>query len=246
MRKTLTMLATAMLFSANAFATYIVVLRNGSSYKAKSKWTVVGGKALVSLENGQSLRLDPSEIDEARSEQATASGLGVAKRLDTQQSDTAPAPSAPSAPSLGAAIKLRKQGSTANTPSPNMTAPAAPAPASGEPAGRMSTEITDKFERAYENVGLFEHKLTSASPTTLHVELTADTEDKVFNAISATSFLMVRNAGVVGAKIDMVELFMKTTTGGSAGRFQMTREDADALDTKKMSQQDYFVRKVIY
>jgi hypothetical protein len=39
---------------------------------------------------------------------------------------------------------------------------------------------------------------------------------------------------------------MKTTSNGSAGRFQMTRADAEALDTKKISQQDYFVRKVVY
>jgi hypothetical protein len=57
---------------------------------------------------------------------------------------------------------------------------------------------------------------------------------------------MVRNAGVDKARIDMVELFMKTTTGGSAGRFQMSRADAEALDKRTVSQQDYFVRKVIY
>jgi hypothetical protein len=47
-------------------------------------------------------------------------------------------------------------------------------------------------------------------------------------------------------KLDVVELFMKTTTGGAAGRFQMTRADAEALDKRTMSQQDYFLRKVIY
>jgi hypothetical protein len=57
---------------------------------------------------------------------------------------------------------------------------------------------------------------------------------------------MVRNAGVDGVQIDMVEMFMKTTTGGSAGRFQMTRADAEALDKRTISQQDYFVQKVIY
>ncbi len=76
--------------------------------------------------------------------------------------------------------------------------------------------------------------------------MTVDTEDRVFNAISATSYLMVRNAGVANVRIDMVELFMRTTTGGSAGRFQMSRADAEALNNRAISQQDYFVRKVIY
>ncbi|MGZ7042124.1 MAG: hypothetical protein ACXVH7_10075, partial [Thermoanaerobaculia bacterium] len=62
----------------------------------------------------------------------------------------------------------------------------------------------------------------------------------------ATSFLITRNAGVTGVRVDMVELFMRTTTGGSSGRFQMSRSDAEALDTKQISQQDYFIRKVIF
>jgi hypothetical protein len=106
--------------------------------------------------------------------------------------------------------------------------------------------VLQKFERAYENVGIFEHKVTSLNSHTVHVELTADSEEKVFNAISATAFLAVRDAGVPGVKLDMIELFMKTTMGGSSGRFQMTREDALALDNKQISKEDYFVRKVIY
>jgi hypothetical protein len=57
---------------------------------------------------------------------------------------------------------------------------------------------------------------------------------------------MVHNAGVQGVQIDVVELFMKTTTNGAAGRFQMTRDDAQALTDHKISQQEYFVRRVIF
>ena len=42
----------------------------------------------------------------------------------------------------------------------------------------------------------------TAVPHSLRAELTADNEEKVFNAISATSFLVVRNAGVPGAQVD--------------------------------------------
>lgn len=245
MLKTLLSIAVVALFAANAFATYYVVLKNGTTYKAKSKWTMKGGKAMVALENGQYLELDPSLIDEPRSEQATRSGLGDAKIINVSGTDTAPPPAQPS---LGSSIRLRKL--------PSGQAPA-PAPASGASTattpppvprggGTLSNEVIDKFARAYENVGLFEQKLTSTGPNSLRAELTADSEDKVFNAISATSFLMVRNAGVPGVQIDTVELFMKTTNGGSSGRFQMTRADAQALDAKTISQQEYFVRRVIY
>jgi hypothetical protein len=39
---------------------------------------------------------------------------------------------------------------------------------------------------------------------------------------------------------------MKTTVMQAAGRFQMNRADAQALDSKSMTREDYFVRKVIY
>jgi hypothetical protein len=142
--------------------------------------------------------------------------------------------------SLGNQIKLRKL----DQQNPQAAAPTTAVPS--PPRDSISTEVIMKFERAYENVGIFEHKLTPSGPHSIHAELTADSEDKVFNAISATSFLMMRNAGVTGAQVNMIELFMKTTNGGSAGRFQMTREDAQALDAKTISQQEYFVRKVIY
>jgi hypothetical protein len=254
MKKMLIFAAASALFAANAFATYIVVMKNGTTYRAKAKWTVSNGKALIALESGQTLQVDPALIDEAASDRQTRSGLGDAKVIDLGNANTE-AQQAPRAqqPSLGASIKLRNIGGPASltpppsasaTPTPNGTSPAGVSPAAG--GGMLSQEAVDKFAKAYENVGLFEQKLTATGPHSLRAELTADTEDKVFNAISATSFLMVRNAGMSGVQIDQVELFMKTTTGGSSGRFQMNRDDAQALDSKKLSQQEYFVRRVIY
>jgi hypothetical protein len=245
MLKTSLSFAAVLLFAANAFATYYVVLKNGTAYKAKAKWTVKAGRARIALENGQFMELDPALIDEAKSEQATRSGLGDAKVIAIGTTDTAP--STASQPSLGSAFHLRKaspQQQPSPTTGPSTTATAAAPVKTG--GSLLTSEVIEKFARAYENVGLFEQKLTATGPRSLRAELTADSEDKVFNAISATSFLMVRNAGVPGARIDTVELFMKTTNGGSSGRFQMNREDAQALDAKTMSQQDYFVRRVIY
>lgn len=243
--KRIVLLALAVALAASqAFASYIVVLKNGTQYKAKKKWTMQGGKAMIELENGQVLQLDPALIDEARSEQTTKLGLGDAKIIDLNpnlpQQNTAP-----KQPSLGDVIKLRQPG---GKPTQEPTAPAAPtsAPTPSSSAALLPSNVMDKFDRAYENVGMFGNKITSTGPGSLRAEVTADTEDKVFNAISATSFLMVRNAGVDGIRIEMIELFMKMTNGGAAGRFRMTRADAEAIDQKKISIQDYFVRKVLY
>ncbi|HEY2093589.1 MAG TPA: hypothetical protein VGJ81_17075 [Thermoanaerobaculia bacterium] len=247
LKKSLVVAALAAFVTANAFASYIVVLKNGQTYKAKAKWTMQNGKAIVQLENGQTLAIDPTLIDVAKSEQTTNAGLGGAKILNTVNNALSPA-AQPQEAGLGSVVHIKRM----TPPPPVPTAAPAPGAAAAAPApsvgsnGNLSQEVLDKFARAYENVGLFEQKISSPSPGVVRADLTADSEDKVFNAISATSFLIVRNAGVPGADIKMVELFMKTTVGGSAGRFQMTREDAQALDAKQLTQQEYFVRRVIY
>ena len=240
MRKNL-LLALTLLVAAPAFAKYIVVLKDGTRYEAKAKWTVVKGKAIVLLENGQSLRLDPAFIDVPASEQLTKIGIASANVIDLNPAVTAAQPRQ-GGPTLGESVKLRRN-QPQPQPAPAVTSTAPPV-VSGP--GAISREVIEKFERAFENVGIFQYKVTPSGAYSIRAQLTIDTEDRVFNAISATSFLMVRNAGVDGARIDMVELFMGTTTGGSAGRFQMTRADAEALDKRTISQQDYFVRKVIY
>ena len=252
MRKVLVALALLML-STPSFATYWIVMKDGSKYKAKGKWTVTNGKALIQLESGTNIVVDPAQIDVAKSDEATRLG-GATVLAQEQPADAQPRQQS----SLGSAIKLRKlqqqqqqEQQPAATPSPTSAVPSptpAPSsvPATSGGSGVLGNEIVDKFSRAYENVGIFEQKVTSPRPHVLHVELTTDSEEKVFNAMSATAFLIMRNAGVASAQIDMVELFMRTTTGGAAGRFQMTRDDAAALDGKQMTREDYFVRKVIY
>jgi hypothetical protein len=245
MKKTLALAAFAVLVASFAFANYVVVLKDGTQYKAKAKWTIQNGRAIVQLESGAVVAFNPNLIDAKKSDEVTKLGLGDVTILGQEQQQPTAAQKA--APSLGELVRgARRVDSPRPTPTvaagtPTGTAPAAPAQIPDQLDGRLK----DTFERAYENVGIFEHKLTGTNKA-VRVELTADNEDKVFNAISATAFLIVRNAGLEGLQIDSVELFMQTTTGGAAGRFQMNRSDADAINNKSISLPDYFVRKVVY
>jgi hypothetical protein len=243
MKKSLALIAFTTLFAVQSFAaTYVVVLKDGTRYAAKAKWTVVNGKALVKLENGQSLQFDPALIDVSMSEKMTKVGMASASIVDLDPGTAQK--QAPRQESLGSAIKLRR------TPGPDAAPPVkaapSPAPAVSSGTGALPDAALNKFARAFENIGIFDSKITATGAKSMRAEMTVDTEERVFNAISATSFLMVRNAGVDGAQIDLVELFMKTTNGGTAGRFQMSRADAEALDKHTVSQQEYFIRKVIY
>jgi len=239
MRKLLVALAASFLLSAQAFAAYFVVLKDGTQYKAKAKWTIVNGKATFQTEGGQTLQLDPASIDVAKSEETTKMGGGSVLGQEQTQSTGG---TKPQQSTLGNAFKLRKLPTEqAPAPAPG-TLPPIP-PVSGPV---LSSEVITKFERAFENVGIYEHKVTPTGAHTFRADLVTDNEDKVFNALTATAFLIVHDAGVPGTKIDMAELFMQTTIGVAAGRFQMTHADADTLDSKKMAREEYFIRKVIY
>ena len=232
-------LAILSLIALPSFATYVVVLKNGTMYRAKEKWTVVNGKALVKLENGQSLQLDPSLIDVAKSEEATRLGLNNASVLDL--SPNVPQATTQKKPALGTAIKLRPKSET-----PEQPVKAAAAPVISVQAGSPAAQVIEKFQRAYENDGIYESKVAATTNDTFRVELVVDTEDRVFGAISTTAAMIMRNAFVENVQIENVELFMKTTTGGAAGRFQMSRADAEALIGNKIKREEYFISKVIY
>ena len=246
MKKSLTVAAFAALLSAQAFASYTIVLKDGTHYNAKTKWTIQNGKALVTLESGSVMTVNPNEIDVAKTDEVNKLDMGNVTVLGHEQQAVPSA--AKQAPTLGQMVKMRRQQQpqqpTTPTPAPpqtHATAPAAPSPV----ADNLDPRLKDTFERAYENVGIFEHKLTGTNRS-VRVQITADSEERVFDAISATAFLISRNAGLDNLQIDMVELFMATTTGGAAGRFQISRADADSINNKAISLQDYFVRKVIY
>ena len=228
--------------AAQAFAQYTVVMKDGTRYKAKAKYTIQNGRALIVLTNGQTLQVDPNLIDVPKSEQITKLGVN-ANLVDLNTNMPAAAP-APQQQPLGGQIKLRQRNAKTAEPAASELSTVAPPP--NTVAGSVPARVLENFDKSYENIGVYEKKLTSTGARSLRAELTVDTEERVFNAISATSYLIMRNAGVDGVQIDMVELFMKTTAGGSAGRFQMTRAHADSLEKRLVSQQDYFVRNVIY
>lgn len=232
-----------LLAASEAWATYVVVLKNGTRYKAKDRWTVQGGKAIVQLENGTTLQLDPNLIDAAKSEEATRLGYGDAKVLTTPQS-TQPQPTSRES-ALGQYSKLRTpQTQPAQQSTGGGNQPSATQPYSG--VGTLGNDVTSKFVAAYDNIGFYEVRVFPSGPYTLRIQMNADNEEQVFKAISATAYVMLRVPSLTNSRLDLIELFMASGNGGAAGRFQMTQEDATALDSKRTPIASYFVRRVIF
>src|SRR5436309_14060536 len=117
MKKTLTFAALAILIATQLFASYWVVLKDGTRYEARAKWTLVNGKATMTLTNGNVITLDPAAIDVAKSEEMTRLGGGQLFGVEQRSAPLS------KASEIGGAIKLRKlPPSTAASPAP---APAA-------------------------------------------------------------------------------------------------------------------------
>ncbi|MCM2313840.1 MAG: hypothetical protein NDJ92_01635 [Thermoanaerobaculia bacterium] len=231
-----------------SFASYTVVMRDGQRYRAKEKWTIVNGKAIFTLENGQSMSLDPKLIDQAESEKVNAQALGGARVLATSQ---APPPTKTSASPLGSITIKPATGSTAATTrtpaaaSTRSVAPSAVSTATG--STNLSNNVVQLFSQAYENVGLFDAKVVGNGANRLHITMTADNEDQVFKAISATAFMMTKVHGATQERVETIDLFLTTINGGSGGKFQMTLADAtDLAEDTQNKWKDYFIRKVIF
>jgi len=250
-KRNLIVAATLFLVGLNLNAAYTVVLKNGTRYRATERWTVQNGKAMVKLENGTVLQLDPALIDVPRSDAASRSGLGDAIVLNTGTAAPGGKPPVTAGPSLSELSRTRgTKAPKPNEPVTSATKTATPSstPPLSAPAGgdRNSEDFVEKLQQAYENVGIFEYKVAPAAGGSVRAELVADSEDQVFKAISATAFVMANVPLASGQKIETLELFMKTVRGGSAGRFQMKQTDADAIFSKKRTWQDFFVEKVLF
>lgn len=231
------------LLSSQAWATYIVILKNGTRYRAKDRWTMSNGKAIVQLENGTTLQIEPNLIDIPASEQATRSGYGDAKVLTTPEGAQ---PTATPKPSLGEITRIRRQQQQQAT-QPGTSAPVpAVTTANITGTGALGADVTSRFVGAYENVGFYDAKVTNPAPYTVRVQITTDNEDQVFKALSATSYMMRRVPALTNSRIDTVELFMGMVNGGAAGRFLMSQDDAKAIDEKALTIEAFFVRKVIF
>ncbi len=243
MRKILAISLLGALAGSAVLADYTVVLKDGRRLEARQKWTMVDGKAIVELKDGRRMSFELGMIDVPGSEAATRSGLGDAKVIEMAQPGQAPART--KQPSLGSIASIRKPRQETPSPAPAPPSSRKSAAAPSEPAavvGTVDPVVAEKFNAAYENVGLFERKLSLAAEGRLRIDLMADTEDQVFKALSATAFVFAN----VPSNYSGIDLFLRTVNGGSAGRFQLSKQDAAALANKQVEWYDYYVKNVIF
>lgn len=244
MKKSLFAFVVAALFAANSFASYIVILKDGTRYRAKDRWTLVNGKAMLRLENGTTLAIDPSLIDVAKTNEQNTSGLGDARLIGVKGEP--PPEKKQQVSSLGQLTNPRLFNGSADDRATSGVAGVGREIREVSTGGGVSADVLSRFSAAYENVGLYDARVTAGGPGVVKVELVADNEDQVFKALSATAFLVSQLPSKLNVSLNSVDLSMRTIRGGAAGRFNMTPADAQALDRKTMTLQQYYIARVMF
>ena len=150
-------LAVLIAFSAEAFA-YVIKLKDGSLIFARTKYTVKGDRAIITLENGTVTALKLDEIDIDGSEKYNKENFGNVVAIDTPDSrKPTPAPEAPQPPRIQDYIKQNKP----RMELPPSASEKAATSATGPSFGTVDPNLQGAFTRIFDGAGITQYKLTN-------------------------------------------------------------------------------------
>jgi hypothetical protein len=238
-KKSLFLAFAAFLAVSAAALGYVVKLKDGSLIFARTKYTVKGDRAIITLENGTVTAIKLEEIDIEGSEKYNKENFGNVIAIDTPDSrKPTPAPEAPQPPRIQDYIKQNKP----RMELPPSASQKAAATGSGPSFGTVDPNLQGAFTRTFDGAGITQYKLTNFRGTT-GVLVTTNTEEAVFNAINATARALSDPASR-GTPIT-VTVVLTTSSGESAGRLEMSPEQARMLVNGQVTAADYFVKNVV-
>lgn len=230
---------------------YTIVLRDGSTIQARSRYRVQGERALITLQNGTDTFLSLSEIDVEETEAVNRDGYEGAVVLEEPAGvsavDTRPA--APGdmtdAASSARATPSAQRGAKATPDGPRVTAAGnldfATLPRAPYPDSRV-VRLLDRHFRGQRLTAV--DVLRGSRDDRVLLSVTVGSEGEVFRAIAlaATGLGALAEAG--HAEVAAVELVMQTADGGDAGQLLLTPELVEPLVDGETEISDFYVRNV--
>ena len=238
MRKSLLLVVAALLALCPAVFGYVIKLKDGSLIFARTKYTVKGDRAIITLENGTVTAMKLDQIDIEGSEKYNKENFGNVVAIDTPDSrKPTVAPDAPPAARLQDYIKDRQ---------PRMQLPANGAVQKSEagtgPAfGQVDPNLQGAVSKVFDGAGITQYKLTNFKGKT-GLLVTTNTEEAVFNALNAAARALSDPASR-GVSLTL-HIVLTTSSGESAGTLEMSPEQARLLVNGQISAADYFVQNV--
>jgi hypothetical protein len=223
------------LTSAGAYA-YVIKLKDGSLIFARMKYAVKGQQAIITLENGTVTTIKLDQIDVEGSEKYNKENFGNVVAIDTPDSRKPTAAAAQAVPRLEDYIRKNK---------PHIELPREQAAATSAGAGPSFQPVDQNLQAAvgkiFDGAGILQYKLTNFRGKTVLL-VTTNTEPAVFNALQAAARAL-SDPSTRGNPLT-IGIRLTTSSGESAGDFQMTPEQARQLVNGQLSVADYFVRNV--
>jgi hypothetical protein len=238
MRRTFGLVLSAVLLAAAPALSYTVVFKDGTVKIAREKYTVKGNKAFITLPSGMITQCYLAEIDVPGTDKYNEKNPGDAVPLDTPNEASSTPQTTPGA-RLGDLIRPKK-------------AQVKPAPTSGNPkaAGEYAVDsqsgpavdqaIRAAFSKFFEGAGIA-YQLNNDQGT-LHLLSTANSEEAVFNVLSASARAVAELADK--GRVLTLKVVMTTSGGESGGTFLLTAEESRQLVNGQIPVGDFFVKHV--
>jgi hypothetical protein len=251
------LLGLALGLAGTASATYVIITKDGKRIEARDK-PVVQGKLLVyvnPLGTPQSIAFD--EWDQERSEKANKEGLGNAYLLDDPSGSRASLPEpGGKKPSLSEYIREHGRKMDTSRPEARNGELVRQAPPEGESraAGRgaapesasvvMDPQITEAFMRALDGSSIKGVRLIQI-PAGVRIVATTESEQQVLLGLVACA-RGLKESRAAGKPLDKAELVFATSTGESAGRFDLSPGDAESLLNGRVTPARFFATNVVF
>ncbi len=237
MRKSVLVGLLLFLLAAASALGWVIKLKDGSLIFARTKYTVKGDRAIITLENGTVTAMKLDQIDVEASEKYNRENFGNVVAIDTPDSrKPTPAPEAPVQPRIQDYIREKH---------PRMALPPNQVEKQAEGSGPsfqpVDANLQTAFAKVFEGAGITQYKLTNFRGKT-RLLVTTNTEEAAFNALNAAARALSDPAsrGVPTT----IQIVMTTGSGDSGGTLEMSPEQARQLVNGQITAAEFFVRNV--
>jgi hypothetical protein len=237
MKRSALLAAVLLMLCASSGLAYNVVLKNGSIIFAREPYTVKGAKAIITLQNGTVVSYDLEQIDVPGTQQYNKENPGNVIAIVPGDARIS-VPIATPKPTMSLQDVIRQKKVTLGAPAPKSSVNAGSASSfqSVEPA------IEEAFHRVLDGASISQYRLTTYRGR-VRLLATANTEEAVFNTLSATARVLTDLASK--GKAMSLEIVLTTSGGDAAGSFEMSPDQARLIVNGSLTPADYFIANVI-
>lgn len=229
---------------AGVLSAEIVFLKNGSKVETREPYEVDDDEAVLVLTNGAVTRIPLADIDVERTAAVNRPGFGGAQVLEEVETEPVPVPQPQERRDTRT---LSEVAAERDLQARRRNQPSAPREDVNPAAVRLplaEAALRTYLGSLYATQDFSPELFEGAGIGTAVVRLTTDSEAAVFRGLVTTALALLQSDEDLAQPLSVLELEMRSSDGGHAGDFRITRERAEALRSRQISPQEFYVRYV--